>query len=255
MKQQFFGIILVFLMSILFLMPQTYALESTVTGVNTQGNSQVYKRLQQFIDGKIDQLKRRLEDLTNREATNRTFIETMSGRCSSGEAVKGVTSSGSIQCDPVIIEWLDVYHWDAGDWGTCSETCGGGTQNRVVSCRNQNGQVVSDGNCEGTKPDTSRDCNIQACPITSNASTPAPTTPTPSVPASNYTYGDEFLFTSEVVMSDCTRTTQAMSICGNVNTGQVCTTPGLCVTRIVGKNDSSSIWGGGGCSVYTRICE
>lgn len=56
------------------------------------------------------------------------------------------------------------YSWQIGSWGSCSASCGGGTQFRSVNCRNdQTGAVVSDSFCSGSKPSTSQSCNTQAC--------------------------------------------------------------------------------------------
>ena len=48
--------------------------------------------------------------------------------------------------------------WIIGDWGNCSESCGGGTQYRSITC--PSGKV-----CLGTKPVTSQACNTQACAL------------------------------------------------------------------------------------------
>jgi len=50
--------------------------------------------------------------------------------------------------------------WSAYPWSTCSEYCGGGTQTRIVECRNRNGvgNRVLDMNCVD-RPVESRACN------------------------------------------------------------------------------------------------
>ncbi len=45
--------------------------------------------------------------------------------------------------------------WTIGSWGSCSRSCGGGSQTRSVSCK----YVV----CTGSKPATRRSCNTQLC--------------------------------------------------------------------------------------------
>lgn len=57
------------------------------------------------------------------------------------------------------------YRWNAGGWGGCSASCGGGTQSRVVRCVRNDGVEMSDAFCSqaGSKPSTSQSCNTQAC--------------------------------------------------------------------------------------------
>tara|TARA_Y100001960_G_C14773763_1_gene881704 strand:- start:239 stop:1438 length:1200 start_codon:yes stop_codon:yes gene_type:complete len=50
-------------------------------------------------------------------------------------------------------------NWTVGSWGSCSKTCGGGTQTRAVTC-------PTGYKCNGTKPATSKSCNTQACGCT-----------------------------------------------------------------------------------------
>lgn len=57
-----------------------------------------------------------------------------------------------------------TYKWSPGIWESCSRSCGGGAQQRSVTCTNEQGTVVSNGLCTDPKPATSQICNVQACP-------------------------------------------------------------------------------------------
>lgn len=58
-----------------------------------------------------------------------------------------------------------TYTWNAGPWGTCSKTCGGGNRTRTVVCQDQAGATVADSNCSAAnKPATSETCNTNTCP-------------------------------------------------------------------------------------------
>jgi hypothetical protein len=48
--------------------------------------------------------------------------------------------------------------WSASSWGSCSKSCGGGTQSRSVTCSYSGG-------CTGSKPSSSRSCNTHSCPV------------------------------------------------------------------------------------------
>ena len=56
---------------------------------------------------------------------------------------------------------LDGGYTTWGNWGSCSKTCGGGTQSRSRSCTNPS--PLNQGNdCSGPASD-SQDCNTQLC--------------------------------------------------------------------------------------------
>ncbi|XP_072145613.1 papilin-like [Dermacentor andersoni] len=62
----------------------------------------------------------------------------------------------------------DMYNWNSGDFGECSETCGGGAQTRLVYCTSAiTFEKVSDDLCNPTvKPQATRVCNPEPCPAT-----------------------------------------------------------------------------------------
>lgn len=58
-----------------------------------------------------------------------------------------------------------TYSWVTSDFGSCSATCGGGTQSTSVSCVSSTDGTVADELCSAdTKPEvTSQACNTQSC--------------------------------------------------------------------------------------------
>ncbi|KAL5270907.1 hypothetical protein ACHWQZ_G001540 [Mnemiopsis leidyi] len=68
------------------------------------------------------------------------------------------TQSCNEQPCPVDGDWSDY-----GEWSTCSEECGGGTQTRSKECNNPT-PAYGGADCEGDATQT-RNCNSQACPI------------------------------------------------------------------------------------------
>jgi Thrombospondin type 1 domain len=56
-----------------------------------------------------------------------------------------------------------TYTWSTGEWSSCSASCDGGTQSRSVSCKRDDGTVVDDSKCGGSKPAGSGTCNTQPC--------------------------------------------------------------------------------------------
>lgn len=61
------------------------------------------------------------------------------------------------------VEALGDYTWQHGNFGSCSQTCGGGQQSRSVWCGDYNGAIVDDNKCSGAKPTPTQACNTQAC--------------------------------------------------------------------------------------------
>ncbi|KAK7817013.1 hypothetical protein U0070_014356 [Myodes glareolus] len=54
--------------------------------------------------------------------------------------------------------------WNFGDWGECTQTCGGGIKSRFVICQFPNGQMAQEQNCELPKPPSMMQCHVHACP-------------------------------------------------------------------------------------------
>jgi hypothetical protein len=64
------------------------------------------------------------------------------------------------------------FSWKAGDTGTCSVPCGGGTQYIQYLCEDSNGNIAPDSQCTGMNPSGLFPCNTTACAWTpSNWST------------------------------------------------------------------------------------
>ncbi|XP_053973328.1 A disintegrin and metalloproteinase with thrombospondin motifs 9-like isoform X2 [Hylaeus volcanicus] len=55
-------------------------------------------------------------------------------------------------------------HWNYGEWGSCSVTCGGGVQYRTAVCEHSNGRPVSEDNCARQEKYLKRICGQDACP-------------------------------------------------------------------------------------------
>lgn len=65
-----------------------------------------------------------------------------------------------------------VHRWDAGEWSSCSATCGVGLMTRTVACthrpsRDSNRtEVLRDEDCQNPKPSPVQACNRFDCPPT-----------------------------------------------------------------------------------------
>lgn len=68
---------------------------------------------------------------------------------------------------------LVFYRWDAGTFGPCSASCGGGERVRPVRCiQNLGSNVVKvpDSECSpDAAPHTAEKCSLQHCPARYNA--------------------------------------------------------------------------------------
>lgn len=58
---------------------------------------------------------------------------------------------------------LSYFWYQDDDWGSCDKPCGGGTQTKLVECRDTEGNRVPDGRCPGKKPASSQSCNSHHC--------------------------------------------------------------------------------------------
>ncbi|NXK10659.1 ATL2 protein, partial [Herpetotheres cachinnans] len=55
--------------------------------------------------------------------------------------------------------------WTASDWGPCSGSCGEGRMSRFIACRNREGKVISNSQCDpATKPLAVHPCGDKNCP-------------------------------------------------------------------------------------------
>ncbi|XP_014328990.1 A disintegrin and metalloproteinase with thrombospondin motifs 16 [Xiphophorus maculatus] len=58
--------------------------------------------------------------------------------------------------------------WSAGEWGACSQSCGGGEQTRQVQCVQKtsqtNAETLADSQCPHSAPATRQTCNTHSCP-------------------------------------------------------------------------------------------
>ncbi|KAM7148838.1 A disintegrin and metalloproteinase with thrombospondin motifs 16 isoform 1-T1 [Molossus nigricans] len=62
--------------------------------------------------------------------------------------------------------------WSVGNWSTCSRTCGGGTQSRVVQCMRRahyRSERVTTSLCPQPVPASRQACHLQSCPPTWSA--------------------------------------------------------------------------------------
>ncbi len=57
----------------------------------------------------------------------------------------------------------NTFSWIPSSWGSCSQTCGGGTYLRSVTCQNGFKIIVDDSHCTLTKPSLEGSCNTQSC--------------------------------------------------------------------------------------------
>jgi len=125
--------------------------------------------------------------------------------------------------------------WETGTWGTCSATCGGGTQTRTVEC-----STGTAADCTETEPASSQDCNPSACPTWNIGSWG-----TCSVTCGGGTQ-TRTVECSTANAADCTETEPASS--------QDCN-PENCPTWNTGSWDTCSVTCGGGTQTRTVECS
>ena len=101
--------------------------------------------------------------------------QTCDRRCGTGQSSRSAScvSDGVTECqagdqEPLARECntigCDIFSWVQSEWSECSESCGGGTQLRTVSCVDSGGSDAPDSSCDAsTMPATSRVCNSQPC--------------------------------------------------------------------------------------------
>lgn len=61
-------------------------------------------------------------------------------------------------------EGCPAFYYSYGAWSLCDVECGGGVQERTVSCVDISGNAA-DGSCFGDIPVSSQECNTAACPV------------------------------------------------------------------------------------------
>lgn len=101
-----------------------------------------------------------------------------SASCGAGEQSRGVqcTRCGTTVVDaalcvdpaPPATQSCDAgacptYTWLTAPFSSCSASCGGGTQRRVVSCIDDTGTLVFEGLCPSPRPTEVQTCNTGAC--------------------------------------------------------------------------------------------
>ncbi len=74
----------------------------------------------------------------------------------------GAKPTTTMSCNPQTC--TADYNWNIGPYGSCSQTCGGGTKFRNVTCQERAGAYVSESFCATAKPNTSTACNTETCP-------------------------------------------------------------------------------------------
>jgi len=96
-----------------------------------------------------------------------TQDRTVTCRCGGQEVSEGdCPTPVPAKTQPCTAEATCTFSWQSSSWGTCTKTCGGGTQTRTAWCQRSDGTKVADASCTGAPPATSQACNPQLCPTT-----------------------------------------------------------------------------------------
>lgn len=132
------------------------------------------------------------------------------------------TCANTQKCTNNVCVSSSTYSWHTASWGTCSVSCGSGTQSRIVTCQRNDDVAVADSFCTGTKPSASQDCNTQDCSV-ANCWTPDPSTKCGE-------FSQTKLRTSECFTYPYSRFVQGTKTC---TSNQMCSGTGNCIDKVL----------------------